>query len=418
MEWRAWAVVLSAALFFFYEFILMNMFNALNPSLMAAFSISATKLGNLSAMYFYGNISFLFFAGILLDRFSTKRLLLTAIMVCVICTFLFSFSKALWQAELCRYFTGIASTLCLLSCVRLASRWFPAHRIALVIGCVVTMAMLGGLVAQVPMTLLVSHFGWQVAVRINVSLGVLFTFIIFWVVQDYPQEKAMAEKEVRTHLQDLGFFSSILLALKNRQNWLAGMYTNIMSFPNIVLGATWGIMYLTHVRNLTATEAASVTSMIFLGLIFGCPFMGWFSDAIQRRKLPMIICAILTLGILAFLMSSFSLTRWELMLGFFLLGFMISGQVITYPLIVESNPRAITNTAQGLACTLIMSAGLFQVVFGWFIDLGWTGAMANGLRVYSAENFAHAMWLFPAATLIALVLACFLKETHCRHCSE
>ena len=39
---QPWVVILSAALFFFYEFIQMNMFNAIDPSLIKAFSVTAT----------------------------------------------------------------------------------------------------------------------------------------------------------------------------------------------------------------------------------------------------------------------------------------------------------------------------------------------------------------------------------------
>ena len=42
---NAWLVVFTAALFFFYEFIQMNMISSLNQDLMRAFHVDATKLG-------------------------------------------------------------------------------------------------------------------------------------------------------------------------------------------------------------------------------------------------------------------------------------------------------------------------------------------------------------------------------------
>ena len=56
-----WIVCFSAALFFFYEFIQMNMFNAISADLMRAFSLHATELGKLSAYYFYVIYFFLLF---------------------------------------------------------------------------------------------------------------------------------------------------------------------------------------------------------------------------------------------------------------------------------------------------------------------------------------------------------------------
>ena len=56
----AWVICFTAALFFLYEFMQMNMFNAIDPYLMHAFHINAEQLGSLSAIYYYSNVIFLF----------------------------------------------------------------------------------------------------------------------------------------------------------------------------------------------------------------------------------------------------------------------------------------------------------------------------------------------------------------------
>ncbi|MES1989164.1 MAG: MFS transporter, partial [Pseudomonadota bacterium] len=71
-----WVVCISAALFFFYEFIQMNMLNSLGGYLVKEYDISATQLGNLSAWYFYANLLFLLSAGLVLDRLSTRKVIL------------------------------------------------------------------------------------------------------------------------------------------------------------------------------------------------------------------------------------------------------------------------------------------------------------------------------------------------------
>src|SRR4051812_41777784 len=85
----AWIVTLTASLFFFYEFIQLNLFNSIDVDLMRDFHLDAMQLGQLSSMYFYANAIFLFPAGNLLDRYSTKLLLLLAVVLCTVGTFLF-----------------------------------------------------------------------------------------------------------------------------------------------------------------------------------------------------------------------------------------------------------------------------------------------------------------------------------------
>ena len=49
---KAWMVTLTGALFFFYEFIQMNMFNSLSEPLEQTFHLGALQLGIVAAFYF------------------------------------------------------------------------------------------------------------------------------------------------------------------------------------------------------------------------------------------------------------------------------------------------------------------------------------------------------------------------------
>src|SRR5687768_17541969 len=104
---QSWVVVLSASLFFFYEFIQMNLFNSIAPTLLTSFNIDAAKLGDLSSFYFIANVVFLFVAGTLLDRSATKNIILTALGICIIGTALFSYTHSFAWACFFRFLTGI-----------------------------------------------------------------------------------------------------------------------------------------------------------------------------------------------------------------------------------------------------------------------------------------------------------------------
>lgn len=414
----AWVVVFAAALYFFFEFIQMNMFNALDHSLMLVFHTDAVGLGKLSANYFYGNILFLFIAGMVLDRFSTKRLILTAMAVSIICVFCFSGATHLWQAQVARFVTGLAAAFCFLSCVRLASRWFPPKRMALAIGGVVTFAMLGGLVAQTPMTLLANDYGWRMALRIDGIFGIFLFIIIILCVRDYPMggRKAFHDEEAAVRGDKLSHV--IARVLGRLQNWLGGLYTSLMNLPVMLLGGIWGVPYLIHVRHLSAVDASFVTSMIFLGLIFGAPALGWLSDKWSLRKLPMIIGALVSIVVACAIILPQHLDLHVLEVLFFVLGFVTAAQVISYPLIAESNPGKFIGAAEGLAATIIMAGGLMQPVFAWVLQWSWHGQYAGHLPVYSAADYVTAMWIIPVAFLVALLISLCLKETHAKSFSS
>lgn len=408
---KAWVVIFASSLFFFYEFIQMNMFNAVSPYLMAQFYLNAESIGIISSYYFIANVLFLFPAGWILDRVSTKKVILVSLMVCIIGTMLFSIATNEWELRVFRFFTGIGSAFCFLSNVRLASRWFPPRRLALIIGLIVTMAMIGGMIAQTPFTLLTNVLGWRYTIMLDGAFGLLVWLFILAVVKDYPQ--GFDIKKAYAHLNELGFWSTIARTIFRAQNWLCGIYTSLMNLPIMLLGGLWGIMYLHKVQGLSDRTASLVTSMLFFGTIVGSPLVGWLSDRYATRKAPIMVGAIFSLIIIFIIMGFSAIPFPLLLLLFFLLGFMTSTQIISYPTVAESNHRSLTATAVSIVSfSAISGIALFEPVFGWVMDTFWDGKVVNGVPVYSITDFQSAMWIFPIGMVVALLASLFIHETH------
>lgn len=411
----AWIVILTASLFFFYEFIQLNMFNAIAVNLMNDFHLSAAELGNLSSMYFYADALLLFPAGILLDRFSTRKIIVTAVITSTIGTFLFAIATTYPLAAFGRFLEGCAAAFCFLSCLRLASRWFPPRKMAFVTGVVVTMAMLGGLVAQTPFAILSHHIGWRHAVMANAMLGAFVAVVIYFVVQDRPPNSQETVKQDKALLQNLGILQSVRLVIANPYNWLGGLYTSLMNLPVFLLGALWGIHYLVQVRHISPVEASYATTLFFLGVIFGSPAFGWLSDHIGRRVLPMVLGAIASLVIIFLLMYMPNLSLSSIIILFFLIGFVTSSQVLSYPTLAELNPTFLTGTAVSIDSILIMIGGaVFQPLFGWVMSLHWDQQIENNTPIYAAGDFMNAMWIMPIAFVVSLIAAFLIKETYCQ----
>lgn len=406
---KAWVVCLSAALFFFYEFIQMHMFNAINDDLRFAFDANASQLSFLSSTYLWADLVFLLPAGLILDRLPTRRVILTAMGVCILGTLGFALAHSFVWAAFFHFLSGIGNAFCFLSCIMLVSRWFPPHRQALVVGLVVTMAFAGGIVAQTPLAALAHHVGWRQALLQDTVLGLLIMGVIYTQVQDQPSGTFKGSH------QTVSLFHGLLSVMKNRQNWLAGIYTCLLNLPIMVLCALWGIAYLEKVHHLSAIQASNVTSMILFGSIFGCPIAGYLSDRYRRRKLPMIFGAVASLVCMFLILAGVGLSYTQLLMLFFCLGLFTSTQVITYPMVAESNQAHLTGTATGLASVLIMGgAGIAQMLFGILLDKHWNGLVVEGVRIYSASNYQFAMKMFPVALIIGLLAVFLARETKCR----
>ncbi|KTC86547.1 MFS transporter [Legionella brunensis] len=402
----AWIVCLSAGLFFFYEFFQLNIFDVINQPLRVDFHLDAAQLSWMSSTYLWADILFLLPAGIILDRFSTRKVIITAMMICVVGTVGFAITNSFVLACFFHFLSGIGNAFCFLSCVVLVSHWFPPRRQALVIGSLVTMAFLGGMMAHTPFAHLNEYYGWRRSLVIDGAVGGLLLLWIYLTVQDRPTTSGGREKAAQPPV-----ILSFLQALGNTQNWLAGLYTCFLNLPIMVLCALWGASYLQVVHHLPEIAASNVVSLIFIGSIVGCPLVGWLSDNQGRRKPLMIIGAIATLLTVIPLFMNISLSQTSLSILFFALGFFTSTQVISYPLIAESNSLENTGAATGIASVLIMGgAGVGQVLFGLLMQHH-AGVSAHE---YAVADFQYAMWMFPLTAVVALFAVLLTRETYCK----
>lgn len=402
-SWLAWVVCLSAGLFFFYEFFQLNLFDVINAPLREAFQVDAAGISWMSSTYLWADILFLLPAGIILDRYSPRSVILVAMMVCIIGTVGFALTHSFIVASFFHFLSGIGNAFCFLSCVVLVSRWFPAKRQAMVIGFVVTMAFIGGMMAHTPLAYLNAHFGWRNALLIDGLAGLAIFIWIYFIVQDQPKSRSNTTHQAES--------SNFLQALTNPQNWLAGFYTACLNLPIMVLCALWGASYLQVVHGLSEVSASNAVSLILVGSIIGCPIAGWLSDFMERRKPLMIIGALGSLVVVSLLLMDIALSKTALSALFFTLGILTSTQVISYPLVAESNPQSNTGAATGIASILIMGGGgVAQIVFGSLMQ--WHAR--EGSSVYNSADFQFAMWMFPIAILLALLAVLCAKETFCR----
>lgn len=401
----AWIVCLSAGLFFLYEFFQLNIFDVINQPLRDDFHIDATQLSWMSSAYLWADILFLLPAGIILDRFSTRTVILSAMCVCVIGTIGFAMTHSFLLASFFHFLSGIGNAFCFLSCIVLVSHWFPPRRQALVVGSLVTMAFIGGMMAHTPFAYLYELFGWRQALLIDGAVGAALWVWIYFIVKDKP-----ADSPLKTSSTQGKILLTFVKALANPQNWLAGLYTSLLNLPIMVLCALWGASYLQVAHHLPDIAASNVISLIFMGSVIGCPLVGWLSDSQGRRKPLMILGAIATFITVIPLFMDIALSQTTLSILFFALGFFTSTQVISYPMIAESNAPENTGSSTGIASVIIMGgAGVGQVLFGWLMTYH-----ANASTQYTVGDFQFALWMFPVAAIAALVAVLITRETYCK----
>ncbi|MEM8727761.1 MAG: MFS transporter [Chlamydiota bacterium] len=400
-----WIVCCSASLFFAYELLQLHVMNALSPMLIKDLSLSGTEFATLCSTYLWADVIFLLPAGIILDRFSVRGVILIALLFCLMGTLGLSQSTSLRFASICHFFSGIGNAFCFLSCMMLISRWFPKERQAFSIGLMVTVGMLGGVIAQGPFSILAKYFSWRQALLIDALIGVGLFAVIFTFVKDSPEKM----KQLRT--ESIPFFQGVKRSILNFHNICCGLYTCFMNLPLMLIGAVWGSLFLTQVHGLELGTASFIAGMICIGTIVGSPLFGWASDRLRKRRPLMIfggISSMILFGIILYL-SHPGAHLFAIL--FFALGFLTSAQTLGYPAIGENTPKELTGTSMSVAAVIIMGLpALIQPLLGKLLDWSWNGTIVDGAPFYSASDFRLMFLIFPIGFAISLLTLIKIKD--------
>src|SRR5437773_1898027 len=284
----AWSVWGLAATYYLAAFYLRSSPAVMTTELMRDFGISASQLGNFSAVYFYAYIAMQIPTGVLVDSWGARRLLIGGAIAAAIGTCLFGVTNSYGVASIGRLIVGAATAVGWVVTLKLATHWFPRQRFAMLSGLGLMMGNVGALVAQVPLRVLVEQFGWR-AVAFGSAGVVLAVGAAAWaVVTNDPLERGFrscAPVELqRAHLTIGQLLREFPTIFTYRNTWLiflaqGGFVGAMLSFTGL-----WGPTYLRQRFTLAPTEAAAVCSVMIVCWAVASPIAGYLSDTIGRRK--------------------------------------------------------------------------------------------------------------------------------------
>jgi MFS family permease len=379
----------------------MNLPNTMGEHLLTDLGINSSQLGMLGSTYFLANLVFLIPAGMLLDWFDTRKIIVWGILTVTLGSFFFTFSSSFYLLTVGRLLMGAGSAFSFISCVKSANYWFPPGKMGLVVGMMSTMAMLGGFAAQSPSALLANWLGWKTIVNLYTALGVLIALAVY-----YRLTKQRKINNPRILLSSR--YRDLKLVFSNKYNWYCGFYAGLTSQPIYLLGGFWGGLYLTQGRSLSTIESANVTSMIFIGAMAGTPLLGLLSDKIGSRRYPMIFSAIVTLIVMIVATYLPTISLMSLFILFLLIGLCASAEALSYPLITAFNDKALTGSAASIVSLCAIGSGaLFQPLFGWLMD--WN--RNDELVKYNLINYQQALTLLILGIALSSIISLLLKDS-------
>lgn len=409
-----WVICSIGMLFYCYNYFLRVSPSVMQHDLMASFHISAYQFGTLAAFYYYAYTPMQIPAGMIYDRFGTRLVQCLACLTAVLGVAVFMVADNMLTASMGRFLIGLGTAFAYIGVLKLAATWLPENRFATIAGLTTAFGMMSAIFSDVYLTKFVQLIGYKNALSTALIIGAVLSVVILLFMRNQPRALNNGK-----NMAKVMSFAELLHALKvvltNPQMWLIGFVGCLFYLPASVFLDLWGIPYLETVYQLTPETAASVVSMTFMGWIIAGPSIGALSDRIKRRKIPLLISAVMSTLLISAIFYLPNLNLTMLYIIFFFLGIFCGAHPLCFALGKENNPKQISGTAVAVTNFLIMIGGLvFQPVVGKLIEKHAANVIIeNGIPVYSASDYTYALAVVPLGLALAVILTLFLRETNC-----
>jgi len=389
--------------------------------LMADFQTTGTKLGSLSAIYFFVYACMQIPSGVIADTLGARTSIVSGNLMAGAGSLLFGLAGTFETACMGRFMVGLGVSVVFVSIMKSNSVWFHERVFGIMSGLTLLFGNLGSVLAAGPLALVLTAFAWR-TVFIGIGcISLILALIGYVLVRNRPEDLGFAAPNVYAGDTDKNALS---------QSWLPNLKSVVMIvrlWPGFwiqfgMVGALysfmglWGMPYLRDVHGLDRGAAADHLTVMLLSFAVGSLFFGWFSDRIGKRK-PLIVLSVAayTLGWLLFMYGAWAPGGAGYLL-FGSLGFAGSGFVLTFAVAKENAHPQLSGMAVSVVNTgCFIGTALMQPLFGYLADRTWAGTIENGARIYTAMDYQQGFTAMLIFALIALVASLRIKETHCRN---
>ena len=297
--------------------------------LMRDLAIGPEALGALTGAFFFGFASMQIPCGFLFDRFGPRRSVAGMLVVATLGGLVFTLAPRFTELLTGRVLMGCGFGVMLIGSMVVITRWFPPDRFSTVTALVMSIGLLGNLIATTPLAWASQAVGWRAVFGLAVGFTALAAVAVWLVVRDAPSgHPFLARSPEPPRLMLQGLFE----VLGNRQ--LRPILA--MNFCNYACTFTvqglWGGPYLREVHGFSAIEAGNVLLAAVVAYQCGMLAFGPLDRVLDTRKRIAIGGTLVIVAMLALLALASQAPSWLPVAAILTIGFFSasSTMVITH----------------------------------------------------------------------------------------
>jgi len=378
----AWAAVATAYAIAFLQRVSPQ---SVSLNFMHDFSTDAAGVAMLASSYFWGYTLMQIPAGLLVDRYGVKRVVLFSMAASSLGSAAFALAPNLLDVFAARLVVACGDALVFTALLKLVAQSFTDERFGVMSGVSQVSGYVGGVIATTPLAAAVTGFGWRAC----------FLFIACVGLANLAFAKAVLKPDPVSHSNKT--LKSVVVAtrqsLSQLANWGCAM-TFASHFAVVTtLSGVWGIPMVAHFFNISPTAAGAPLLAFMVGNAVGSIFLGHAADrAAAALDTALIQICVLRMILIAMLLPplahAFGIVYITVV--FTTLGLVAGG---TVPLVLKCTKKLYTAEFIGVGASVnTTAAGIFagasQPIIGFALvaasQFAGTGAVAGAAAIGDA----------------------------------
>jgi sugar phosphate permease len=385
------------------------------PDLQAAFVLNAAELGLLTSLYLWPFALMQPVAGVLTDRFGSRRTVTAFLVVAGVGQVLFASAPNFVVALIGRALTGLGASILYVGAAKIMAQWFRSREFGTLTGAWTSVANLGGLSAAAPLMALITLTGWRLSLG-GVGVVMLVTALLIYVfVRDSPSERGLPSLAEIDDLPEppgasrsMSLGQGLLVVLREPNTWLLGSYAFLLFGTMTMMQGLWAVPYLMDAYGQTQQQAANALTLWAIGLIVGCTLWGYLADKIVGSRKRVVLAGAVVYALLWVLLAirPVGLSDGVLWVAMFWGGFFASTWIPSYAQLKDSVPPQVVATAMGILNLFFWLGGaVYQQVSGLIVSAFPQPDGHTPVAAYQA-----VFWLCLGSVGLSIILVALSKE--------
>lgn len=392
-------ILLPFALGYYLSYLARVVNAVLAPDLARELDLGPDTLGLLTASYFITFAAAQLPLGILLDRYSPRRIESLLLLVAAAGALLFATGNSAWDLIIGRGLIGLGVSACLMAAFKTFTLWFSPQKLPLLNGVILASGGVGAITATAPVQAALSITDWRGVFLMLAGLMLLASAILFLLVPDHrgtdkPEQLVAQIQGLRAIFRDRFF-------------WMIAPLTMLSQAAFISIQSLWSGPWLQDVGGLSRDAMADTLFLVACAMVAGFLVMGGVAERLSRLGIRPILLS-------ATGMVAFQLIQLLIIIGvdpdwltplWIAFGFLGTTGIVQYAVLSQHYPRHLAGRAN-TALNLLVFVAIFilQYSIGEIIGLWPERAPGHYQAVAYQAAFGSAL------VLQVLALFWFLRE--------